>query len=101
MQIARSIAALVGLGTIGFALGDFASHPNPLGALALLALMAAIAFLLSFLFRPARTPRAGAPAAIEEPRERPGRARSTPVWSGWEAQEAQTAREQRRERRRG
>ncbi|MEJ7894570.1 MAG: hypothetical protein WKF94_18210 [Solirubrobacteraceae bacterium] len=98
MRIARNIAALVALGTVGFAAGDFATHPNALGALGLIALLAAFGFLLSHLFRPARAPK---PASEPKPpREREERKRPAPVWSGWDAEEAQVAREQRREHRR-
>ena len=101
MRIARYFAALLGLATIGFAAGDLASHPNVPGTLGLLALIAAIAFLVSYLFRS----QGGRDRAASEPeppkaRERARKPRAETVWAGWEAEEAQVAREQRRERRR-
>ncbi len=102
MRIARNFAALVALATVGFAVGDFATHPNPLGALGLLALIAVFAFLLSYLFRPAGARRAKlTPAEPERTRERAVRTKPETVWTGWGAEEAQVAREQRRPRRRG
>ncbi len=52
MRVLTNFAALVAVGTIGFAVGDFASHPNALGAVGLILLIAAFMFLLSFLHRP-------------------------------------------------
>ena len=105
MRIARNFAALVALATVGFAVGDFASHPNPLGAIGLLVLIGVFGFLLSYLFRTdgRRRPQARpAPEPEPEPRSEPRRRQPRAVWSaGWDAEEAQIAREQRRERRRG
>ena len=102
MRIVRYIAALVGLATIGFAVGDFASHPNALGAVGLVVLVGVVTFLLSHLFRPARAtaPATATPAADPPPRKRRERAPDQPVWSGWSGEEAQVARQARRERNR-
>ncbi len=94
MRIARYLAVLVALATVGLALGDLASDPSPLGAIALLVLIAVFGFLLAYLFRPERAPR---PAAEPEPEpEAPRRKKPEPVWSGWNAEEAKVARERRR-----
>jgi hypothetical protein len=100
MRIARNIAAVVALATIGFAVGDFASHPNALGAIGLLLLIAVFAFLLSYLFRTRVEPEAKPdtpPAPAADP---PKRTRAETVWTGWNAEEAEVARQERRERRR-
>jgi competence ComEA-like helix-hairpin-helix protein len=64
VRVATNICGLISLACVGFALGDWAAHPNALGMLGILALIAAFGFLLSFLYRPgsARAPRAPAPA---------------------------------------
>jgi hypothetical protein len=97
VRVARNIAALVALATVGFAVGDFASDPNALGAVGIMLLIAVFALLLAYLFRPAGERQA------PKPRPEPQRARpkAEPVWSGWDAQEAEAARERRRERPRG
>ena len=93
MRILRNIAVLVALATLGFAVGDWASHPNLLGVVGLMVLVLAFGFLLSVLFRPARERE---PRAPEEPRRR--RAPAAAV-AGWGAEEAVTARERRLEKR--
>jgi hypothetical protein len=93
VRVARNIAALVALATIGFAVGDFASHPNALGAVGIMLVIAAFAFLLSYLFRPHG--RRDAPEPPPDPK--PRAPRKEHVWSaGWDASEAQAARERRR-----
>ncbi len=100
MRIARYLAVLVALATVGLALGDLASDPSPLGAIGLLVLLAVFGFLLAYLFRPERAPRPAAEPEPEPEPEAPRRKKPEPVWSGWNAEEAQVARDQRRERRR-
>lgn len=93
MRVASNLAALVALGTLGFAVGDWASHPNALGAVGLVVLLAAFTFLLSFLYRPARERVTAAPA----PAQRPARGGIAPAAAGgWGAEEAQQARSRRR-----
>ncbi len=97
MRTARTVAAFVALATVAFAVGDFASHPNPLGAVGILVLIALFAGLLGYLFRSPKTPPPApepAPAPEPEPRRR---ASAAGVWSeGWDADEAQRARERGR-----
>ncbi len=97
VRIVRVLAAFVALGTVAFAVGDFASHPNAVGALGLLLLIAIFSFILAYLFRPAS---AGATRAPEPPPEEPRRRRpntSAGVWAeGWDAGEADRARERRK-----
>jgi hypothetical protein len=38
LRLAANLATVVGLAAFGLAIGDFASHPNPLGAIGLLVL---------------------------------------------------------------
>ena len=95
MRVATNLAALVALGTVGFAVGDWASHPNALGALGLIVLLTAFTFLLSILYRPERERRARDP---ETPRRQPA---AVPAASGWGGEEAQQARSRRRIRRDG
>jgi hypothetical protein len=95
VRVARNIAALVALGTVGFAVGDFAGHPNGAGAIGIGLLIAVFALLLAYLFRPqgerAKTP---PPPEPERPRRKPAREH---VWAeGWNAEEAKAARERRR-----
>jgi hypothetical protein len=98
MRIARYFALLVGLGTVGFAVGDWASHPNVLGVVGLVLLIVACSLLLAYLFRPD-------PALRERPEPRPDPKPRAPraeshVWAaGWDAGEARAARERRSERR--
>ena len=92
MRVATNLAALVALGTVGFAVGDWASHPNALGAVGLIVLLAAFTFLLSILYRPERERRARDP---ETPRRQPA---AVPAASGWGGEEAQQARSRRRGR---
>lgn len=100
MRAARTIAAFVALATVAFAVGDLASHPNALGAIGILLLIAAFAFLLAYLFRPEKAPAERTPEPDPEPEPR-RRAKPEGVWSqGWDAGEADVAREQRRRRRR-
>ena len=103
MRIVRNLAAVVALATVAFAVGDFASHPNAVGAVGLLALIAAFAFLLSYLFRPeGGRAREEKPEPVRpEPRRRQSPRTGDGVWSGWDASEADAARERRRERPRG
>ena len=94
MRVARNLAALVALATIGFAVGDFASHPNALGAIGIVLVIAAFAFLLAYLFRPDPSARTR-PEPPPEPK--PRAPRKEHVWAeGWDAREAQEARERRR-----
>ena len=94
----RTIAAFVALATVAFAVGDLASHPNPLGALGIVLLIAAFGFLLAYLFRPAKAPAPPEPEPEPEPEPR-RRSRPEGVWSeGWDASEAESARERRRRR---
>lgn len=105
MRAVRTVAAVVALATVAFAVGDLASHPNPLGALGVLVLIAAFAALLSVLFRreprvPGHRRRGAEPppepepdTVVASPRRR--RPRET-VWAGWDASEAEQARERRR-----
>ena len=96
MRIARYLAVLVALATVGLVLGDLASDPSPVGAIGLLVLIAVFGFLLSYLFRSDREGRA-APEREPEPEPEPRRPRQNqPVWSGWDAEEAKAARERRR-----
>ena len=98
MRVVRLIAAFVALGTVAFAVGDFARHPNTAGALGLVLVIAVFALLLAFLFRPRHAP---APAAEREPEPEPRRHRRSSsaaagVWTeGWDASEAERARERR------
>jgi hypothetical protein len=95
MRVARYLALLVGLATVGFAVGDWASHPNFVGAVGLVLLIVVFSLLLGYLFRPD-------PALKERrepPRERKPQAapKASHVWAeGWNAEEAQAARERRR-----
>ena len=102
VRVIRTLAAFVALGTVAFAVGDFASHPNGLGALGILALIALFALLLAYLFRPAKAPSAtpAAPEPEPDPEPEPRRpAKAAGVWSeGWDAGEAREARERRRRR---
>jgi hypothetical protein len=93
VRLARNLAALVALGTVAFAVGDFASHPNAVGAIGLVLLIAVFALLLSYLFRPTGERRPEAPAPKPEPKRRAPR---PTVWAGWDAEEARAARERRR-----
>lgn len=97
MRIARAFAALVALGTVAFAVGDFASHPNAVGAIGLVVLIAVFTAILTYLFRPRGGRDRPAP---EPPPEEPRRRRSSPssgVWAeGWDASEAERSRERRR-----
>ena len=96
MRIARNLAALVALATVGFAVGDFASHPNALGAVGIMLVIAAFAFLLSYLYRPAPDARS---RPEPPPAAKPRAPKSKHVWAeGWNAEEARAARERRRER---
>lgn len=90
--MARNLAALVALATIGLAVGDFASDPSVPYALGLMALIAVFGFLLSYLFRPQRERPARAPERREPRRPK----RQEHVWAGWDAEEARAARERRR-----
>jgi hypothetical protein len=92
VRIARNLAALVALGTVAFAVGDFASHPNAVGAIGLMLLIAVFAFLLAYLFRP-EGERRRKPKPPPEPKRR---ASQPTVWAGWDAEEAKAARERRR-----
>ena len=96
MRIARYLAVLIALATVGLVLGDLASDPSPVGAIGLLVLIAVFGFLLAYLFRPERAPRPAPEAEPEPPRETPRRKKAEPVWSGWNAEEAKAARERRR-----
>jgi hypothetical protein len=94
MRVARYLALLVGLATVGFAVGDWASHPNFLGVVGLVLLIVVFSLLLGYLFRPD-------PASKERPEPPREPAPQTPkarhVWAeGWNAEEAQAARERRR-----
>ena len=95
MRAARYLALLLTLATVGFAVGDWASHPNWLGIIGIGLLIVVCSLLLGYLFRPD-------PAARERPappREPEPRAPKKPqhVWAeGWNAEEAQAARERRR-----
>ena len=97
MRVIRVLAAFVALGTVAFAVGDFASHPNALGAIGLIVLIAVFALLLAFLFRPAGGRDRPAP---EPPPEEPRRRRGAPaagVWAeGWDASEAERSKQRRR-----
>ncbi|MEA2123553.1 MAG: hypothetical protein QOI80_335 [Solirubrobacteraceae bacterium] len=93
--MARNFAALVALATVGFAVGDFAGHPNAVGAIGIMLMIAVFAFLLAYLFRPTGERPAKAPKPPTEPKRR---APKESVWSGWDAEEARAARERRRER---
>lgn len=92
MRVLTNFAALVALGTIGFAVGDLASHPNALGAVGVILLIAAFTFLLSCLHRPAPE---RAPAALAKPESHERRRRSAAP-AGWDAAEAGVARSGRR-----
>jgi hypothetical protein len=96
MRVARYLALLVALATVGFAVGDFASHPNLVGGVGLVLLIVVCSVLLGYLFRPdpaARTrpepPKKPKPPQAPKPQQH--------VWAeGWNAEEAQAARERRR-----
>jgi hypothetical protein len=95
MRVARYLALLVGLATVGFAVGDWASHPNWLGVIGLILLIVVCSLLLGYLFRPdpAARERPEPPREPKPPRER----KQAHVWAeGWNAEEAQAARERRR-----
>jgi hypothetical protein len=93
MRVARYLALLVALATVGFAVGDFASHPNFVGAIGLVLLIIVCSVLLGYLFRPDPTAR----TRPEPPREPKPPKRPQHVWAeGWNAEEAQAARERRR-----
>ena len=95
MRIARNLAVLVALATVGFALGDWASHPNALGVLGILGAERLFA-LPAVVSHPA-----GARAAARGRRGPEGaqarEARGRVV--GLERGRGAVAREQRRERR--
>ncbi len=97
MRFARYVALFVALATVGFAVGDWASHPNWLGLLGLAIVLVSFSLLLGYLFRPD-------PSARLRPKPRPEPEPQAPkekhVWAaGWDAGEARAARERRRERR--
>jgi hypothetical protein len=96
VRVARNIAALVALATVGFAVGDFASHPNAPGAVGILLLIVIFALLIAYLFRP-QGDRVKPPPKPEPERRLKPKA-PEPVWSGWDASEARSARERRHER---
>jgi hypothetical protein len=93
LRLLANLAALVALAALGLAIGDFASDPNPLGALGLIALVALIVAACTRLYRPggaaSRRPARARPAAAEtpEPEARPKRRRSSnrptsaPLWT--------------------
>ena len=89
MVIVRNIAALIALGCTGFAVGDWASHPNAVGMLGILAMIAVFGFLLAYLFKP--RPTYQAPPPPPPPPSAPGRraTRSRPSLSsppaGWDS----------------
>jgi hypothetical protein len=97
VRIVRVLAAFVALGTVAIAVGDFASHPNALGAVGLILLVVVFALLLAYLFRPSGERARPAP---EPPPEEPPRRRAAPsagVWAeGWDASEAERAKQRRR-----
>ncbi|MGI8624205.1 MAG: hypothetical protein ACR2NB_12155 [Solirubrobacteraceae bacterium] len=70
MRAVTNLAAFVALATVAFAAGDWASHPNALGAVGLVLLLAAFGFLLSFLYRSSgeRVAAADRPAKERAPR---------------------------------
>jgi hypothetical protein len=94
MRVARYLALLVALATVGFAVGDWASHPNFIGGFGLVVLIVLCSVLLGYLFRPDPAAR----TRPEPPRDPAPRAAKTKhVWAeGWNAEEAQAARERRR-----
>ncbi len=96
MRALTNLAALVALATVGFAVGDWAGHINALGAVGILLLIAAFAFLLSFLYRPTRAPAAARDGEGEREPE-PRRRRERPAGAAsWDAAEAGLARSRRR-----
>lgn len=95
MRIVRYFALLVGLGTVGFAVGDWASHPNFVGLVGLVLVIIVFSLLLGYLFRPDPAVRT-TPVPPKEPEE-PRKRKPERVWTeGWNAEEAQAARERRR-----
>ena len=95
MRVARYLALLVALATVGFAVGDWASHPNFVGVIGLGLLIVACSLLLGYLFRPDAAARSR-PEPPREPRPQAPKPK-THVWTeGWNAEEAQAARERRR-----
>jgi hypothetical protein len=95
VRIARYVALLVALGTVGFAVGDWASHPNFLGLIGIAVVIVCFTLLLAYLFRP--DPRDREPRPVREREPKPRAAKNEHVWAeGWDAREAREARERRR-----
>jgi hypothetical protein len=90
MRAATNISALVALACVGFAVGDWASHPNAIGMVGILALVAVFGFLLAFLYRPQRTRLAKPPPPPAPPspkrRKRPSFP-TTPPPAGWDGKD--------------
>lgn len=81
MVLARNLAAFVALACVGFAVGDWATHPNVIGMLGILLLVAVFGVLLAYLFRPSRARLAAPPPPPPPPRRAPSP--SAPP-AGWE-----------------
>jgi hypothetical protein len=76
LRLTATLAIVIGLAAFGLAIGDFASHPNPLGALGLVALFVLGGVAVRQLYRPGGVlSRRAAPQRREpeprEPRRRP------------------------------
>jgi hypothetical protein len=82
LRTAAILATIVGLAAFGLALGDFASHPNPLGAIGLVVLVVLGGAAIRQLFGPGPRPKPEPPTEPEPPRrKRPAqRATSAPLW---------------------
>jgi hypothetical protein len=89
MRIVTNIAALVALACVGFAIGDWASHPNAIGLVGICLLVVVLGMLLAYLFgfrRPAahKPPPPPPPPPAATPRRRPS---LTAPPAGWDSGE--------------
>jgi hypothetical protein len=89
LRLLANLVAIIGLAALGLAIGDFASHPNPVGAIGLILLVVFLGVALRQLYRPGgiasrRPAPAAAPSPPDEPaprRKRPAsRPTSAPLW---------------------
>jgi O-antigen/teichoic acid export membrane protein len=87
MRMATNLAALVALACVGFALGDWASHPNAIGMLGICLLVVVFGVLLSYLYglgatKLKRPPPPPPPPSTPSPRRRPSLSAPPAGWDG-------------------
>jgi hypothetical protein len=87
LRILANLAAIAGLAALGLALGDFASHPNGLGAVGLMVLVVLLGIAFRQLYRlGGLASRRSAPVSREPEPPAPARRRpstrptSAPLW---------------------